>query len=217
MTDLATPIRLLIVDDHPVVRDGLRGMFAGEDGFEVVAEATNGTDAISKARALDPDVVLMDLRMPQMDGVSAIRKMTELGIPARVLVLTTFDTDSDVLPAIEAGATGYLLKDAPRDELLRAVRSAAAGEAVLSPSVTARLLDQVRRPVKETVSQRELEVLQLVASGATNREVAERLFVSEATVKTHLLHIYAKLGVNDRAAAVGAAFEKGLLTPGEGR
>ena len=217
MTDRDRPVRLLIVDDHPVVRDGLRGMFAGENGFEVVAEATNGTDAISKARAHDPDVVLMDLRMPEMDGVSAIRKMTELGIPARVLVLTTFDTDSDVLPAIEAGATGYLLKDAPRDELLRAVRSAAAGEAVLSPSVAARLLDQVRQPVKETVSQRELEVLQLVASGATNREVAERLFVSEATVKTHLLHIYAKLGVNDRAAAVGAAFEKGLLTPGEGR
>ena len=217
MTDRDLPVRLLIVDDHPVVRDGLRGMFEGEEGFEVVAEATNGADAISKARAHDPDVVLMDLRMPEMDGVSAIRQMTELGIPARVLVLTTFDTDSDVLPAIEAGATGYLLKDAPRDELLRAVRSAAAGEAVLSPSVAARLLDQVRQPLKETVSQRELEVLQLVASGATNREVAERLFVSEATVKTHLLHIYAKLGVNDRAAAVGAAFEKGLLTPGEGR
>ena len=140
------PVRLLIVDDHPVVRDGLRGMFEGEEGFEVVAEATNGADAISKARAHDPDVVLMDLRMPEMDGVSAIRQMTELGIPARVLVLTTFDTDSDVLPAIEAGATGYLLKDAPRDELLRAVRSAAAGEAVLSPSVAARLLDQVRQP-----------------------------------------------------------------------
>jgi len=192
-------------------------MFEGEEGFEVVAEATNGSDAISKARVYDPDVVLMDLRMPEMDGVSAIRQMTDLGIPARVLVLTTFDTDSDVLPAIEAGATGYLLKDAPRDELLRAVRSAAAGEAVLSPSVAARLLDQVRQPLKETVSQRELEVLQLVAVGATNREVAEQLFVSEATVKTHLLHIYAKLGVNDRAAAVGAAFEKGLLTPGEGR
>ena len=217
MTDRDPQVRLLIVDDHPVVRDGLRGMFEGEEGFEVVAEATNGADAISKARAHDPDVVLMDLRMPEMDGVSAIRKMTDLGIRARVLVLTTFDTDSDVLPAIEAGATGYLLKDAPRDELLRAVRSAADGEAVLSPSVAARLLDQVRQPVKETVSQRELEVLQLVASGATNRDVAERLFVSEATVKTHLLHIYAKLGVNDRAAAVGAAFEKGLLTPGEGR
>ncbi len=217
MADGDRPIRLLIVDDHPVVRDGLRGMFAGEEGFEVVAEATNGADAIARSQAYEPDVVLMDLRMPEMDGVSAIRKMTELGIKARVLVLTTFDMDSDVLPAIEAGATGYLLKDAPRDELLRAVRSAAAGEAVLSPTVAARLLDQVRQPAKETVSQRELEVLQLVAAGATNREVAERLFVSEATVKTHLLHIYTKLGVNDRAAAVGAAFEKGLLTPGEGR
>ena len=123
---------------------------------------------------------------------------------------------SATLPAIEAGATGYLLKDAPRDDLLRAVRSAAAGEAVLSPSVATRLLDQVRQPAKETVSQRELEVLQLIASGSTNREVAARLFISEATVKTHLLHIYAKLGVNDRAAAVGAAFERGLLTPGDG-
>jgi DNA-binding NarL/FixJ family response regulator len=217
MTDADRPVRLLIVDDHPVVRDGLRGMFAGEDGFEVVAEAANGADAVARAQAYEPDVVLMDLRMPEVDGVAAIRRMMELGVPTRVLVLTTFDTDSDVLPAIEAGATGYLLKDAPREELLRAVRSAAAGEAVLSPSVAARLLDQVRQPARETVSQRELEVLQLIASGATNREVAERLFVSEATVKTHLLHIYAKLGVNDRAAAVGAAFEKGLLTPGEGR
>jgi DNA-binding NarL/FixJ family response regulator len=151
-----------------------------------------------------------------MDGVAAIGELTKAEVRARVLVLTTFDRDSDVLPAIEAGATGYLLKDAPRDELLRAVRSAAAGETVLSPTVASRLLDQVRQPVKETVSQRELEVLQLVSAGATNREVAERLFISEATVKTHLLHIYAKLGVNDRAAAVGAAFERGLLTPGAG-
>jgi DNA-binding NarL/FixJ family response regulator len=209
-------IRLLIVDDHPVVRDGLRGLFTGEEGFDVVAEAANGSDAVARAKAHDPDVVLMDLRMPGMDGVTAIRALAAEGVRARVLVLTTFDTDSDVLPAIEAGATGYLLKDAPRDELLRAVRSAASGEAVLSPTVASRLLDQVRQPVKETVSQRELEVLQLVSSGATNREVAERLFISEATVKTHLLHIYAKLGVNDRAAAVGAAFERGLLTPGAG-
>jgi DNA-binding NarL/FixJ family response regulator len=210
------PIRILIVDDHPVVRDGLRGIFAGEDGFEVVAEAENGADAVARAKAHDPDVVLMDLRMPEMDGVAAIGELTKAEVRARVLVLTTFDRDSDVLPAIEAGATGYLLKDAPRDELLRAVRSAAAGETVLSPTVASRLLDQVRQPVKETVSQRELEVLQLVSAGATNREVAERLFISEATVKTHLLHLYAKLGVNDRAAAVGAAFERGLLTPGAG-
>lgn len=210
------PIRLLIVDDHPVVRDGLRGMFAGEAGFEVVGEAANGTEAVARAEAFQPDVVLMDLRMPETDGVSAIKAMSEKRLGARVLVLTTFDTDSDVLPAIEAGATGYLMKDAPRDELLRAVRAAAKGESVLSPGIAARLLDQVRQPVKETVSQRELEVLQLIASGSTNRDVAERLFISEATVKTHLLHVYAKLGVNDRAAAVGAAFERGLLTPGDG-
>jgi DNA-binding NarL/FixJ family response regulator len=210
------PIRILIVDDHPVVRDGLRGMFAGEEGFEVLGEAANGKEAVARAEAYQPDVVLMDLRMPEMDGVSAIRTMSERGLNTRVLVLTTFDTDSDVLLAIEAGATGYLLKDAPRDELLRAVRAAARGESVLSPAVASRLLDQVRQPVKETVSLRELEVLQLIAAGSTNREVAERLFISEATVKTHLLHIYAKLGVNDRAAAVGAAFERGLLTPGDG-
>ncbi len=221
MTDRQTepftgaPIRILIVDDHPVVRDGLRGMFAGEPGFEVVGEAANGREAVARAASYLPDVVLMDLRMPEMDGVSAIREIRDRGLEARVLVLTTFDTDSDVLPAIEAGATGYLMKDAPRQELLQAVTAAARGESVLSPGIVARLLDQVRQPGKETVSQRELEVLQLVAVGATNRDVADRLFISEATVKTHLLHIYAKLGVNDRAAAVGAAFERGLLTPGD--
>lgn len=209
------PIRVLIVDDHPVVRDGLRGMFAGEAGFEVVGEAGNGKEAVARAATYLPDVVLMDLRMPEMDGVSAIRAIRERGLAARVLVLTTFDTDSDVLPAIEAGATGYLMKDAPRPELLQAVTAAARGESVLSPGIVARLLEQVRQPGKETVSQRELEVLQLIAAGATNRDVAERLFISEATVKTHLLHIYAKLGVSDRAAAVGAAFENGLLTPGD--
>jgi DNA-binding NarL/FixJ family response regulator len=209
------PIRLLIVDDHPVVRDGLRGMFAGEPDFEVVAEAANGAEALARARAFHPDVVLMDLRMPEMDGVSAIRAMSEGGVVARVLVLTTYDTDSDVLAAIEAGATGYLLKDAPRQELLRAVRAAARGEGVLSPSVTSRLLDQVRQPAKEAVSDRELEVLQLIARGFNNREAAAHLFISEATVKTHLLHIYAKLGVNDRAAAVATAFDRGLLTTGD--
>ena len=214
--DSTAVIRVLIVDDHPVVRDGVRGMFTGEAGFEVVGEASNGMDAVKRAETLRPDVVLMDLRMPEMDGVSAIRLMSEKGLTAKVLVLTTYDTDSDVLPAIEAGATGYLLKDAPRHELLRAVEAAARGESVLSPAVATRLLEQVRQPSKETVSLRELEVLQLIAAGSTNREVAQRLFISEATVKTHLLHIYGKLGVNDRAAAVGAAFERGLLTPGDG-
>jgi DNA-binding NarL/FixJ family response regulator len=211
------PIKLLIVDDHPVVRDGLSGMFAPDPGFEVVGEAADGAEAVRLAQALKPDVILMDLRMPGMDGLTAITELARRGIGARVLVLTTYDTDSHVLPAIEAGATGYLLKDAPRAELLRAVRAAAHGEAVLSPAVAARLMSRVRAPAApgaEPLSQRELEVLELVAAGTTNREAAARLFISEATVKTHLLHIYAKLGVGDRAAAVAEAFNRGLLTPG---
>lgn len=215
-------ITLLIADDHPVVRDGLRGMFTGEPGFEVLAEAADGAEAVRLAEALRPDVVLMDLRMPGTDGVTAITRMAERGLPARVLVLTTYDTDSDVLPAIEAGATGYLLKDALQDELFRAVRAAARGESVLSPSVAARLMSRMRTAAarsaaprgEEPLSPRELEVLGLIARGSTNREAAARLFISEATVKTHLLHIYGKLGVNDRAAAVAAAFDRGLLQPG---
>jgi len=209
-----TATRVLIVDDHPIVRDGLRGIFAGDPGFEVVGEAGNGHDGVVQAQALEPDVVLMDLRMPRMDGVTAIRRMAELGLGSRVLVLTTYDTESDVLPAIEAGATGYLLKDAPSDELLRAVRAAARGETVLSPSVATQLVGRVRRPAEEPLSSRELEVLELVARGSTNRQIAAALFISEATVKTHLLHIYGKLDVNDRAAAVATAFERGLLVPG---
>jgi DNA-binding NarL/FixJ family response regulator len=154
----------------------------------------------------------MDLRMPEMDGVTAIRALREQGVTARILVLTTYDTDSDVLPAIEAGATGYLLKDAPRDELFRAVSAADRGEAVLAPSVATRLMGQLRAPAKEPLSQRELEVLRLIARGSSNRDAAAQLFISEATVKTHLQHLYAKLGVNDRAAAVAAAFDRGLLT-----
>jgi len=215
--DGGTPIKVLIVDDHPVVRDGLQGMFAGEPDFVVVGEAENGRQAVSQAEAFHPDVVLMDLRMPEMDGVSAIRLLAERGLGAKVLVLTTYDTEGDVLPAIEAGATGYLLKDTPREELYRAVRAAAAGEAVLSPPVASRLLGQMRDGGREPPSEREMEVLRLVAGGATNREVAARLFVSEATVKSHLLHLYSKLGVNDRAAAVAAAYSQGLLTPEDRR
>ncbi len=209
-----TPISLLIVDDHPVVRDGLSGMFTSDPEFEVLGEAANGTEAVALARALAPDVILMDLRMPQMDGVSAIAELSRLGVTARILVLTTYDTDSYVLPAIEAGATGYLLKDAPRADLLRAVRAAAAGQAVLSPAVATRLMGRVRAPGSEPLSQRELEVLAMVAAGKTNSQTAVLLFISEATVKTHLMHIYAKLGVSDRAAAVAEAFNRGLLTPG---
>ncbi|MFC5264550.1 response regulator [Kribbella qitaiheensis] len=208
------PIKLLIVDDHPVVRDGLIGMFAPDPAFEVLGEASDGAEALRLAPALRPDVILMDLRMPGMDGLTAIREFASRGITARVLVLTTYDTDTYVVPAIEAGATGYLLKDAPRDELIRAVRAAAAGQSVLSPSVATRLVKRVRTPeVEPLLSQRELEVLGLVAAGSTNRESAAKLFISEATVKSHLLNIYAKLDVNDRAAAVAEAFRRGLLRP----
>ena len=205
------PIRLLIVDDHPVVRGGLRGIFAGDEGFEVVGEAGNGAEAVTEAVRLGADVVLMDLRMPEMGGVEAIRRLRESAPSAHVLVLTTYDTDDDVLPAIEAGATGYLLKDAPREELVRAVRAAAKGESVLSPSVAGRVLTRVREPARDSLSRREVEVLRLIASGVPTREAAATLFVSEATIKTHLLHIYDKLGVRDRAAAVGEAYRRRLL------
>jgi DNA-binding NarL/FixJ family response regulator len=210
------PIRLLIVDDHPVVRDGLRGMLSGDPGLLVVGEASDGAEALQLVEALHPDVVLMDLRMPGMGGAAAIKALSERGASARVLVLTTYDSDTDVVLAIEAGATGYLLKDSPREELVRAIRAAARGEAVLAPSVATRLVSQLRTPAPDALSDRELEVLTLIAQGETNRGAASRLFISEATVKTHLIHVYEKLGVNDRAAAVAAAYERGLLTPRSG-
>lgn len=204
-------ITLLIVDDHPVVRDGLRSMFGADSRFDVVGEAGDGATALVLAEQHQPDVILMDLRMPGTDGVTAIKDLVRQGVAARVLVLTTYDTDRDVLPAIEAGATGYLLKDTPREELFRAVESAAQGKPALSPTVATRLMGRTREPESEALSARELEVLKLVARGSTNREIAKELFISEATVKTHLLHIYAKLGVNDRAAAVATAFTRGDL------
>ncbi|WP_248964236.1 response regulator [Sphaerisporangium perillae] len=206
-------IRMIIVDDHPVVRDGLRGIFAGDDTFEVVGEAADGPEALVVAMRTNPDVVLMDLRMPKMSGAEVIRRLREQTPGIRVLVLTTFDDDADVLPAIEQGATGYLLKDTPRADLRRAVQAAARGETVLSPSVAGVLTQRMRMPEQRTLSRREVEVLGLIARGATNREVAAKLFITEATVKTHVLHIFAKLEVNDRAAAVAAAYETGLLRP----
>ncbi|HEY8480461.1 MAG TPA: response regulator transcription factor [Spirillospora sp.] len=204
-------ITLLIVDDHPVVRDGLRGMFAATDGFTVLGEAADGREAVALAERLRPDVVLMDLRMPGGSGVEAIAELNRRGVPCKILVLTTYDTDTDTIPAIEAGATGYLLKDAPRDDLFAAVRAAAEGRTVLSPAIASRLVSRVREPRTETLSARELEVLRLVARGTSNRDIARELFISEATVKTHLTHIYAKLDVNDRAAAVATAYERKIL------
>ncbi|MFD7003183.1 response regulator [Streptomyces mirabilis] len=206
-------ITLLVVDDHPVVRDGLRGMFESAPGFTVLGEAANGVEAVALTASLDPDVVLMDLRMPGGNGVEAIAELTRRGARAKVLVLTTYDTDSDTLPAIEAGATGYLLKDAPREELFTAVRAAALGRTVLSPAVASRLVSAVRAPAstQDSLSARERAVLALVAKGTSNREIARVLFISEATVKTHLTHLYAKLGVNDRAAAVAVAYDRGIL------
>ncbi|MFH9745774.1 response regulator [Streptomyces anulatus] len=212
---VARAISLVVVDDHPVVRDGLRGMFAAAPGFEVLGEASNGVDALRAVERLDPDVVLMDLRMPGGGGVVAIAELTRRGARSKVLVLTTYDTDSDTLPAIEAGATGYLLKDAPREELFAAVRAAADGRSVLSPAVASRLMTRVRTPAADpaetALSAREREVLVLVARGTTNREIAAELFISEATVKTHLTHVFAKLGAKDRAAAVAVGYDRGIL------
>ncbi|WP_410622003.1 response regulator [Amycolatopsis sp. cmx-8-4] len=202
-------IRVVVTDDHPVVRDGLRGAFTGEADIEVVGEAASGVEALALVARHHPDVVLMDLRMPELDGVGAIRRLAVSHPAVRVLVLTTYDAETDVLPAIEAGATGYLLKDAPVADLLNAVRAAARGEPVLAPSVASRVLGGFREA--GPLTRRELEVLRLVAAGATNRAAARRLFVSEASVKTHLLNAYAKLGVNDRAAAIGEAYRRGLL------
>jgi DNA-binding NarL/FixJ family response regulator len=207
-------IRILVADDHPVVREGLRGMLAAESDIEVVAEAASGAEAVALFRALRPDVVLMDLRMPGGDGVDAIGKIRashESGV--RIIVLTTFDTDADILRAVEAGAAGYLLKDAPRADLLRAIRAAARGETVLAPVVAGRLVSRVLRPRPETLSARETEVLALVARGMTNFQIGRALFVSEATVKTHLTRACAKLGVTGRTAAVTKAMETGALPP----
>ena len=207
-------IKILLADDHPVVREGLRGMLSAESDIEVVGEAASGAEAVALFAALRPDVILMDLRMPGGDGVDAIAKIRaghENGV--KIIVLTTYDADADILRAVEAGAAGYLLKDAPRADLLRAIRAAARGETVLSPVVAGRLVSRVRGPRPETLSARETEVLALVARGLTNVQIGRALFVSEATVKTHLTRACAKLGVTGRTAAVTKAMETGALPP----
>ena len=208
---MADQIHLIIADDHPVVRTGLRGMLAEQSDFDVVGEASTGAEAVELTARLRPNVVLMDLSMPEMDGVTAIAHIKAQHPSTHILVLTTYDSDADILRAVEAGATGYLLKDAPREELFRAVRGAARGEAVLAPAVAARLMGRMRAPTEEGLTARELEVRALVARGANNREIGRQLHISEATVKYHLAHIFGKLGVDDRTAAVTVALDRGVL------
>ncbi|WP_055722300.1 response regulator [Streptomyces niveiscabiei] len=210
-TENSRPLRVIVADDQATVREPLAAVLDLADDIDVVAAAADGTGVLAAVAAGPVDVILMDLRMPGGGGVEAIGRLTRTGARAKVLVLTTYDTDSDTLPAIEAGATGYLLKDAPRDELFTAVRAAADGRTVLSPAVATRLVTAVRTPASEPLSAREREVLALVAKGTSNREIARELFISEATVKTHLTHLYAKLGVSDRAAAVAVAYERKIL------
>lgn len=204
-------VRILVTDDHPVVRAGLSGMLSGEPDFEVVGEAQNGKEAVALAGELKPDVVLMDLRMPEMDGVTAIEHIKSNYPDVHILVLTTYESDADILRAIETGATGYLLKDTPREELFGAIRTVAQGQSPLDPGVAARLMQRMRDPEEEGLSTREIEVLELVAHGTSNKAIAKQLWVSETTVKSHMLHIFDKLGVTDRTAAVTEALKRGII------
>lgn len=205
-------VRVLVADDHPVVREGLAAMLQAEPDLDVVGEAGNGDEAVALAARLRPDVVLMDLRMPRLDGASATARIAQEVPGARVLVLTTYDTDADIVRAVEAGATGYLLKDTPRSQLADAVRAAARGETVLAPPVAAKLVGRLRyEPTGPALTARELEVLELVAAGYTNAEIGRQLFIGESTVKTHLLKVFGKLEVDNRTRAVAVATERGLL------
>lgn len=206
-------IRLVIADDHPIVRAGLKALFSLEGDVEIVAEATTPDEAVSAAEAENPDLVLMDLQFGarnSVGGADATRRIRALPAPPYVLVLTNYDSDADILGAVEAGASGYLLKDAPPHELVAAVRAAASGESALAPVIASRLLDRMRAP-RVSLSSREMEVLEAVAAGRSNTEVADRLYVTETTVKSHLAHIYSKLDVTSRTAAVAEARKRGIL------
>jgi DNA-binding NarL/FixJ family response regulator len=219
-----TDIRILIVDDQALIRSGLRMILEAEDGLSVIGEASDGRDAIEVATRQRPDVILMDIRMPVMDGIDATRRLnaSALSPKPRVLILTTFDLDEYVYAAIRAGASGFLLKDAPPDDLIHAIRVVARGEALLAPTVTRRLIEEfASRPEPDgapegmdELTERELEVLRSLAAGLSNAEIADALFVSEATVKTHISHILTKLGLRDRVQAVVVAYESGLVRPG---
>ncbi|EWT02723.1 LuxR family transcriptional regulator [Intrasporangium oryzae NRRL B-24470] len=206
-----TPVRLLIADDHPVVRAGLRAVLESEPGLVVVDDVADADEAVSRAAAGDVDVVLMDLQFGSgPDGFTATRRITSQQDAPRVIVLTTYDSEADIVAAVEAGAAGYLLKDAPPEELVAAVFGAAAGRSALAPAVATRLMDRMRAPMT-ALSGRETEVLQLVAAGLSNQQIAQRLFVSQATVKSHLVHVFTKLDVDSRTAAVAVAVDRGLI------
>jgi len=214
-----TAVKILIVDDHAVVRDGLRVMLSRREEFVVVGEAENGLDAVAKVRELDPDVILMDLRMPELDGVEAMRQIRAENSEAKFLVLTTYDTDEYIFDAIEAGAKGYLLKDASREDLFQAISAVHRGESLVQPGVASRVLDRLAQLTRQAgqaaepqlLSDRELEVLQLMASGAANKQIASDLTISESTVKTHVTNIFQKLDVNHRTEAVTKAMSKGII------
>ncbi|WP_405903256.1 response regulator transcription factor [Streptomyces sp. NBC_00656] len=210
-TDTAPPLRIILADDHTVMRAGLVALLSSEPTVEIVGEAGDGREAVRLVERLRPDVALLDLRMPVLDGVGATLEIVAGEAPTRVLILTTYDTDADIERGVEAGATGYLLKDATREQLVDAIHSASRGETVLAPRVAQRLVARMRRPVPVTLTARESEVLQAVADGLSNVEIGRRLFIGEATVKTHLLRIFAKLDVNDRTRAVVVAMDAGLL------
>lgn len=204
-------IRILIADDHPVVRSGLRALLVSQPDFEVVAEAENGKVAATLSATHTPDVILMDLQMPVMDGLAAIGHIHTQQPEVRIIVLTTYDSDADIMPAIEAGAAGYLLKDAPPEALFRAVRSAAQGGMSLAPSVAEKLTRRLANPAKKALSMREIEVLDLAARGNSNKEIADKLYITEATVKAHFIHIFNKLEVSDRTNAVTTALRMKII------
>jgi DNA-binding NarL/FixJ family response regulator len=210
------PIRILIADDHPVVREGLFAMLSRESDFEVVGEARDGVEAVNKTKELNPEVVLMDLRMPELDGVEAMNQIKSAKPDTKFIILTTYSDDEYIFRGIEAGARGYLLKDAPREELFKAIRAVHRGESLIQPVVASKVLDRLmelsrRAPSGEELSERELEVLRLMAKGAANKEIGVELSIAQSTVKTHISTIFQKLGVNDRTQAVTEALKKGII------